>query len=1217
MTKCPPEEELLAFHLGTLPDVLVDAVGDHLEECSNCEATIERFEKSDDGLLAALRKPPSDVYLQSTQSRDGSSESDTAFVMTVPSLPGYDILDPLGRGGMGLVYKALQQRLNRFVALKQLACSRERDLARARREAESLARLQHPNIVQIFEVIEHEGRVYLALELVEGGPLSARLDGKPQPAEASARLVETLARAIHYAHQRGIVHRDLKPSNVLLAKSDEQADHSSAAWSRFLPKITDFGIAKQLSIANAETQEGDVMGTPGYMAPEQAIGEACQAGPATDVYSLGVLLYELLTGRIPLLGVHALDTLQRVRNEEPIPPRRLQPRVPRDLNTICLKCLRKEPQQRYASAQELADDLQHFLSNEPIQAKPATTWERSRKWVRRHPGISALTLLLVLTAVLGFSLVAWQWQRAEDKADEAIKAHKLAQEREEREKEVRLQIQSMAARNALSEGVNLCETGETMRGLLWIVRALEMAEVDGDKDLARAARCNLMAWQPYLVHHRADLEHGSYAWAVAFSPDGSNLATGSFDTMVRLWDAQGKARGEPLRHRFPVWSVTFSPDGKTLLTGSGNESNGEGRLWEVSSGRFLASWSHSGCGVFMSGAISPDGRRCLTLAVEEAVLRSLPDGKPVGRPMKHPHPDWPDGVAPIPISGGFSPDGNLLVTAGADGVVHYWDAATGEPQGKTLNADAPIRVVAFSPDGRTLLTGCNKGKARMWDVASGKPRSSTLTHQGQIRAVAFSPDGKIAATAGAVLEMNPRTGQTALVGGEVRLWSVPSGASLGPPLPHPSPVWSLAFSPKGRRLLTGCQDGKARIFLVATGEQMGKAFAHAGTVTQVAFSPDGTHCLTASAGGGVPVAARLWQITPEDHLPRLLLHNDTVIGLNFSPDSRLLVSAGDDKFAQLWDVATGQPRRPPLPHDRPPSQAIFSPDGQLLFTIYDGFGPEGGPRSRKYGAAVWDLNVGRKRFELHPQTPILNGAFCDQGRALLVGDSEGNLQLHDTTSGKPIGPSLKQSGPVHSLAFSPDELTLLTGASGEAVLWDWSARRQQRKLPAGPGNVHAYFYPDESGLLVNQNGFAQVWDRAGTARKAPPLFHSEGGIYDLAFSPDSRGILIRDGESRARLWDVSTGKRIGPAPGRTGIGPIAFSPSGRHLAVAGQYGRVALWETPQPLQGTSERLRLWAETLAGMELDERQMMHSLDSDEIQRRRARLDGLGGLPAEENK
>jgi WD40 repeat protein/tRNA A-37 threonylcarbamoyl transferase component Bud32 len=1203
---CPPQEELLAFHLGTLPEIAVDALAEHLEECSDCSATLQRFEESDDPFFEALRHPSPEIYSDSTRIPDGHAEdeADTAFVVEVLSLPGYDILDTLGRGGMGVVYKARQQRLNRAVALKQLVCKQQRDLARARREAESLARLQHPNIVQIFEIVEHEGRIYLALELVEGGTLSARLRGKPQPAEASAQLVETLARAIHSAHLRGIVHRDLKPSNVLLAKSEAVSSGPASAWSGFSPKITDFGIAKQLSFASGDTREGDVIGTPGYMAPEQAGGEAVQVGPAADVYSLGVLLYELLTGRVPLLDANVVETLLRVRNEEPMPPRRLAPRLPRDLEIICLKCLRKEPGQRYASAEALADDLHRFLSHQPIRARPTPMRDRLRKWVERHPGIAALTALVVLTAVLGFFLVAWQWRRAEDKAA-------LAQDREEREKEARLQVQGLVAGNALSEGVNLCENGETAHGLLWMVRALEIAEAVGEGDSARAARCNLAAWQPFLTRHQADLPHGSWVWAVAFSPDGGTLATGSYDRSVRLWNAEGKPRSKPLEHRFPVWRIAFSPDGKNLLTASGIPPKagpgGEARLWDVSSGRLLASWTHpSRVGIAVFNPVMPT---CVTFSAEEAVIRSLRDGKTIGKPLKHSSPSQHSSNQIK--TGGLSPDGKQVVTAGEDRTVRFWDAATGEPQGKTLYTAAPVQRVAFSPDGRTLLTGAIDGTVQMWDVATGKPRSPALANQGPVYAAAFSPDGTIAATASAIHRKDSRTQEDMSLGGEVRLWRVPTGESLGPPWQHPGEVWSLAFSPKGRRLLTGCMDGKARLFLIATGEQMATLpTASSGNVTQVAFNPSGTSCLIADTGGGVPVSGRIWQVMPEDSLPRVLLHNISVTALKFSPDSRLLLSGGKDHLAQLWDVATGKPQGSPLPHKYDVVEAAFSQDGRSLFTVCRVTDLS---KPQLSDAALWDLKAGRQRPDMHPPR-VTSAAFCDQGRTLLLADTEGNLQLHDAATGKPIGPPLKPSCPAHSLEFSRDERTLLMGTAGGAVLWDWKARRQRKKLSSGPGGAVAYFYPDESGLLLVQKGFGQVWDRDGTAPTAPPRFHAAGGISDLAFHPDSRSVLIRDNESRARLWDVPTGKRIGPAPGPTGIARVAFSPNGRRLAVAGQFGRVALWETSQPMQGSSERLRLWAETLAGMELDSQQIIHPLDPDEVRRRRARLDELGGPPAD---
>jgi tRNA A-37 threonylcarbamoyl transferase component Bud32 len=303
---------------------------------------------------------------------------------------------------MGVVYKARQVRLNRLVALKRLPVGCDQEAKRARLEAEALAHLQHPNVVQIHEILEHECVTYLALELVEGGSLGARLMGRPQPPRAAAELLETIARAVQHAHNHGIIHRDLKPANILLAPSH----HPEATPGGYgVPKVADFGVAKRLTAESGATQTGDIIGTPAYMAPEQAGAVAGEIGPATDVYSLGVLLYEMLTGHVPLQGTNTLETLALVRKEEPVPPRRLQPRVPRDLETICLKCLKKKPTQRYASAGELADDLRRFLRHEPIHARPAGPTERILRWCRRNPVPTSLLLAVTLGSAIGLGHV--------------------------------------------------------------------------------------------------------------------------------------------------------------------------------------------------------------------------------------------------------------------------------------------------------------------------------------------------------------------------------------------------------------------------------------------------------------------------------------------------------------------------------------------------------------------------------------------------------------------------------------------------------------------------------------------------------------------------------------------------------------------------------------------------------------------------------------------
>jgi serine/threonine protein kinase len=362
-------------------------VAEHLERCRACESTLDLFDVPRDPLLAGLSLPQ--VVGSSQVPRLGTVLSQPATDESWPALPGYEILGMLGEGGMGVVYRARQVRLNRLVALKHLRTSDDRLLARAPAEAESLAQLQHPNIVQIHEVIDHQEQSYLALELVEGGTLAARLTGKPQPARRCAEWLEVLARAVHYAHEHGIVHRDLKPANVLLTPDG-------------VPKITDFGVAKRLRAGPGETLEGDVIGTAEYMAPEQAAGKVDEIGPASDIYSLGIILYEMLTGHVPLQGPTSILTLMRVAHEEPIPPRQVEPRLPRDLETICLESLHKEPRKRYASAGHLADDLRRFLNGEPIQARPPGPLERLWRWCRDNPIATGLFVAVILGAVVGF-----------------------------------------------------------------------------------------------------------------------------------------------------------------------------------------------------------------------------------------------------------------------------------------------------------------------------------------------------------------------------------------------------------------------------------------------------------------------------------------------------------------------------------------------------------------------------------------------------------------------------------------------------------------------------------------------------------------------------------------------------------------------------------------------------------------------------------------------
>jgi len=1119
-------------------------------------------------------------------------------------LPGYEILDELGRGGMGVVYKARQTKLHRLVAIKMIlagAYAGPDQLRRFRQEAEAVARLQHPHIVQIYEVGEHEGRPFFSLEFVEGGSLAQRLDGTPQPPQSAARIVEQLAQAIQVAHEHGIIHRDLKPANILLTRNGT-------------PKITDFGLAKQLEIeetpvglAGAKvldlpTATGAVLGTPSYMAPEQAQGKVHEIGPAADVYALGAILYELLAGRPPFKGATQLETLVQVTNAEPVAPTRLQPKLPRDLETICLKCLQKEPKKRYASALALAGDLHRYLANEPIMARPGGTWERMFKWAKRRPAVAALLAVVVLVTTAGFGGLAIAWREAETARDQAVAERQKAEEARKTEEEHRkeaeeAQKQADAARQAeaaqkrqfqrlsanllLDRGQALCEQEDIGRGLLWLSRSLQIAPAD-DADLQRVIRMNLADWQRHFHPLRYPLSAGrSTNWAAVLSRDGKVLLTESMDHTARLWEtATGKPIGQPMKNKAAQGAVAFSPDGKTILAGS---SDGTAQLWDATTCQPIGKPLPHPVSVTLA-AFSPTGKALLTASADQTVrLWEASTGQPIGSPLQL------QGEAILAVV--FSPDGKTVATAcrGAN-TAHIWEAATGKPIGQPLQHQAHVHGLAFSPTGKVILTGSADTTARLWNAATGQPIGQPMQHDRGVYAVAFSPNGRCVLTGSA--------DKTA------RLWDAATGRPIGRPMPHQAGVWTVALSPDGKTGLTGSEDQTARLWDLNTRLPLGAPLPHQSPVTSVAFTPDNKTVLTRSYG---PIV-RLWDVavSPPLGFPLGIQYTHSIA---FSPDGQTVLAGSLDKMVRLWNVATGKPLRDPLPSpDRIRAVAISS-DGRLVLA--------GGDDKT---VRRWDGTSG-KPIEPSLELPgiVLSLAISPDRKTIAVGTSHQGVWLWDAFTGKPIGQPLKHPDEVLAVAFSSDSKTLVTGAYSQAAqLWNVATGERIGKPLLHRESVKAVaISPDGQTVLTGSDDrTARLWQAATGNPVHTPFLHPRG-VTAVAFSPDGKTILTGSlDDQKARLWDVFTGKPLGmPFDHRRPVWAVAFSSDGK-TALSASPDKAGFWPVPVPLPGEVERLVLWAQVQTGMELDADGVVAGLDAAQWQERRKRLEELGGPPGPAN-
>jgi WD40 repeat protein/tetratricopeptide (TPR) repeat protein/predicted Ser/Thr protein kinase len=1114
---------------------------------------------------------------------------------TYPSLPGYEILGELGRGAMGVVYQGRQTGLKRLVALKMILSGDQaspQELERFRAEAEAVARLQHPNIVQVYEVGEYAGRPFFSLEYVAGGTLATKLRTSLPDPKAAADLVEKLARALDAVHRCDVVHRDLKPANVLLT-----ADGT--------PKVTDFGLAKKLDEDAGQTHPNAIMGTPSYMAPEQASGGAARVTPAADVYALGAILYECLTGRPPFRAASVAQTLRQVVEEEPVRPRQLNPAVPRDLETICLKCLSKEPTKRYASAEALADDLQRWLRGEAILARPMGWLEKLGRWCCRHPAPATAAAVILLTVATAFALVMQSRDEAvvakdaavklaEEKDDLANKNGTLAEERgklardnEEKakanallatqERELRQKLQRQAANTFLTDGLYSLERGDVSRGMLLLAHGLELAHETKAADLEQACRTQLALWSSRAPAVKMLLPHTDEVLGVAFSPDGKRILTGCADKTARLWDASiGQPLGEPLRPSHPD---PFRTPKEERRSGAQSDPQPKHR------------------GEVTAVAFSPDGRT-LALGIGDPLYRGraqLRDALDEIREVQSPLFRLPRMGGGRDRVGPSKPPSRLSLDRLMPSYV-LWDAAAGTPL-EYGPASQAVWAVAFSPDGRSVV------------IAEGTlQKGATSEH----------PDG--ARMPWPNLRPFPRPDDVSeIIGrrsGVACVWDTARDTAKAARhlLPHQNAVLTVAFSPDGRRILTGSADQTTRLWDAGTGKQIGKPLVHDGYVLAVAFSPDGRTILTCSQKRGKQGTVQLWNADTRKPLGSPLPHRFLVLAAAFSPDGRVVVTGSGDPDAgkgevQLWSVATGKPLGPALPHPGPVHSVAWSPDGRGLVTgcadkvarVWEAlpapavvrvghhenviaYTPDGrrgllGAASQKGLGCEQVSLIETNRDKVLAQLTLGAGnpglvAFSPDGRRaalhMRVG-SESDLYLLDAVGGRLLGQVGKLADAVEALAVSPDGQTILAGISrshkrpGEARLWNARTGRSLGAFPHEAPVLSVAFSPDGqtaatgSGMPGTQNGATRLWD-VRTGRPLETLAH-QGPVRVVHFSPDGHTLASASDDRTVRLQDVGSGKPRGAALAHQApVRALAFSPDGRRLLTGSDDRTAQLWD---------------------------------------------------------